>query len=63
VGEEVVFGSEDGRLYRVRLEDGKEIQSIDVGQPLTSSPAVIKDWVVIGSEDGNVYGFHAKSQL
>jgi len=34
-----------------------------VGQPLTSSPAVIKDWVVIGSEDGNVYGFHAKSQL
>jgi outer membrane protein assembly factor BamB len=59
VGDEVIFGSQDGRLYRVRISDGKEIQSIDLGQPLTGSPAVINDWVVIGSEDGNVYGFQS----
>jgi len=53
----VLFGSEDGRLYRLKLEDGKEIQSIDLGQPLTGSPAVVEGWVVIGDEDGHVYGF------
>jgi outer membrane protein assembly factor BamB len=56
-GEDVVFGSEDGRLYRVSLAEGKEIQVIDVGQPLTGSPAVVQGWLVIGDEDGHVYGF------
>ena len=56
-GREVLFGSEDGRLYRLKLEDGEEIQSIDLGQPLTGSPAVVEGWVVIGDEDGHVYGF------
>ena len=62
-GREVLFGSEDGRLYRLKLEDGEEIQSIDLGQPLTGSPAVVEGWVVIGDEDGHVYGFKDNEAL
>ena len=46
----------------VKLADGKEIWNYEIGQPLTSSPAVIDGTVVIGSQDGNVYAFGAKTK-
>jgi outer membrane protein assembly factor BamB len=55
-------GSDDGRLYMVNLTDGKELWSYDIGQALTSSPAIVNGIVVIGSQDGNVYAFGTKTK-
>jgi outer membrane protein assembly factor BamB len=56
----VVVGSSDGRLYLLRLADGKELASFEVGRPVTSSPAVAGGWVVVGGDDGAVYAFGPK---
>jgi outer membrane protein assembly factor BamB len=53
----VVVGSEDGRLYLVSLADGKELWSYEIGQGITSSPAVAGGTIIIGAQDGNVYAF------
>ena len=44
----------------VTLEDGQEVWSYDVGQPIGSSPAVVDGEVIVGSEDGSVYCFGPK---
>ena len=41
-GDKVVVGSDDGRLYVVSLDKGKEVWSYEVGQPIESSPAVAR---------------------
>ena len=56
-GNKVVVGSDDGRLYVVSLDKGKELWSYEVGQPIESSPAVARDRIVIGCNDGSVYCF------
>jgi len=58
----VVFGSGEGRLYRVSLATGRELWSYDIGKPVTGSPAVAGEWVVIGAEDGVVYAFGEKAR-
>jgi outer membrane protein assembly factor BamB len=52
-----VVGSDDGRVYLVQLNDGKEAWSYEIGQAIESSPAVAEEKFVIGSDDGNVYCF------
>ena len=59
-GDKVVFGSGDGRLYIVSLADGKRIWSYEVGQGITSSPAVASGMIVIGCDDGRIYSFGVK---
>ena len=59
-GDKVVVGSEDGRLYVLRLSDGTKVWSYETGQPVTSSPAVARGMVVVGCNDGYVYAFGAK---
>ncbi len=59
-GDKVIIGSEDGRLYLLKLSDGKQIWSYDIGQPVTSSPAVANQMVVVGSDDGYVYAFSSQ---
>jgi len=54
-----VVGSEDGRLYLVKLADGTEVWNYEVGQAITSSPAVVNGRVVVGADDGVVYCFGA----
>jgi outer membrane protein assembly factor BamB len=58
-GDKVVVGSEDGRLYLLRLSDGTRIWSYEMGQAVTSSPAVAAPTVVVGCDDGYVYAFGA----
>ena len=41
-GDKVVVGSDDGRLYVVSLDKGKELWSYEIGQPIESSPAVAR---------------------
>jgi outer membrane protein assembly factor BamB len=55
----VVVGSDDGRVYMVSLDQGKELWSYEIGQPVESSPAVADGWLVIGCDDGGVYAFAA----
>jgi outer membrane protein assembly factor BamB len=52
VGDKVVFGSADGRLYVVTLADGDEVQTIDLGEPITASVAVASGSVYVGTEGG-----------
>jgi outer membrane protein assembly factor BamB len=59
-GDKVIVGSEDGRLYMIRLSDGGKLWSYEIGRPVTSSPAVAKGMVVVGSDDGYLYAFGAK---
>jgi outer membrane protein assembly factor BamB len=56
-GDRVVFGSMDGRLYIVNLDDGELITSYEIGAPIIGSPAVAGGLVVVGSDDGRVYVF------
>ena len=42
------------------LADGKELWNYEIGQGITSSPAVADGRVVVGSEDGSVYCFGVK---
>jgi outer membrane protein assembly factor BamB len=59
-GDKVVVGSEDGRLYMLRLSDGRAVWSYEIGRPITSSPAVAGDMVFVGSDDGYLYAFGPK---
>ena len=59
-GDKVVVGSNDGRLYMVKLADGKKVWSYDLGDSVESSPAVAGGLVIVGCSDGRVYAFGPK---
>ncbi|PJB70089.1 MAG: Pyrrolo-quinoline quinone, partial [Armatimonadetes bacterium CG_4_9_14_3_um_filter_58_7] len=49
----------DGRLYILRLTDGRQLWSYEIGKPITGSPAVANGRVTVGAGDGVVYAFGA----
>ena len=59
-GDKVAFGSDDGRLYLVRVVTGKLVWSYEIGKPLNASPAIANGLVVIAGDDGTVYAFGVK---
>jgi outer membrane protein assembly factor BamB len=56
-GDKVVVGSDDGRVYFIALDTGKQVWSYDLGQPVESSPAVAEGKVIISTDDGTIYCF------
>ena len=56
-GDRVVFGSGDGRLRMLSLEDGEELWTYDIGKPILCSPAVVDGMILIGANDGRLYAF------
>ncbi len=46
-GDKVVVGSSDGRLYMIRLSDGRKIWSYEIGSAIVSSPAVVKNRLIL----------------
>jgi outer membrane protein assembly factor BamB len=52
-----VVASGDGRIYVLDLKTGKQSWSYDMGSPSSSTPAIIKDLMVIATEDGHIFGF------
>jgi outer membrane protein assembly factor BamB len=57
-----VVGSDDGRVYLLSLDHGKQVWSYEIGRAVGSSPAVLDGKVVIGADDGLVYCFGGKEK-
>ena len=56
----VIFGAMDGKLYLVSRKNGQEITSYEIGEPISSTPAIVGQNIIVGCEDGNVYAFESK---
>ncbi|MES2709786.1 MAG: PQQ-binding-like beta-propeller repeat protein [Verrucomicrobiota bacterium] len=56
-GSNVVFGSDDGKVYAVGTGDGKAVWSYEIGQPVQSSPCIAGGRLLIGADDGVLYAF------
>ena len=54
------MASQSLKSARLEFADGKEMWSYEIGQGITSSPAVAAGKVVVGGEDGSVYCFGKK---
>jgi outer membrane protein assembly factor BamB len=54
-------GSSSGVLYGLKARTGKIIWSAPVASGITSSPAVANGVVYVGSDDGTLYAFNAKT--
>ena len=61
-GDTLVFGSMDGKLYLLSAKNGKEIVSYEIGESISSTPAITKDKIVVGCEDGKVYAFNVEGK-
>jgi len=56
-GDKVVVGGNDGRLYVLRLSDGTEVWSREIGAGIGGAPAVARGVIVVAAQDGGVYAF------
>ena len=54
-GKRLYVGSSDGNLYVLDLVKGMLVQKTDLGGPITASPAVADNCLVIGTENGTIY--------
>ncbi len=57
VGDKVLFGSFDGRVYILNLADGEELWSYDLGKALIASPAVSGERFFVAGSDGVLSAF------
>jgi outer membrane protein assembly factor BamB/formylglycine-generating enzyme required for sulfatase activity len=57
----VYFGSNDGNIYAVTADTGKELWKVKTEGKVTGSAAVTGGVVYIASEDGNLYALDAKT--
>ena len=57
VGNKVVFGSGDGRLYVLRRDDGRLLFEYEIGSPILTTPAVAYNQVYVTAKDGSVWAF------
>ncbi len=55
----VYFGADDGYVYAVDVESGKEKWRFKTGDVVYSSPAIAENTVYAGSHDGNMYAINA----
>jgi len=55
VGNRVVVGSGDGKLYVVDAATGKSTFEFEAGGAISASPAVVEGRVVIGTVDGKLF--------
>jgi len=52
----IYAGNLDGKVYSLDAETGDEVvDAIDLGSPISSSPVLVGDSVIIASEDGRVW--------
>lgn len=58
-GGKVYVGSDDGNVYALNADNGRQVWSFPTGGMVRSSPAVVNGIVYVGSHDGNVYALNA----
>ena len=52
----------DGKVYILSAETGHEVaDAIDLGSPISSSPVLIDDAVIVATEAGKVYSLDTKT--
>lgn len=57
----IYFGSDDGNVYAVDAETGRQVWKQKTKGPVSSSPAVADGSVFVASYDGKFYAFDAKT--
>jgi outer membrane protein assembly factor BamB len=57
----IFFGSNDGHIYAVNAETGREAWRLKTGDKVTRSAAVVDGVVYIASEDGFCYALKART--
>src|SRR6476620_2672900 len=57
----IYFGGDDGNVYAVEAESGRQIWKHATGGPVPSTPAVLEDTVYVVSYDGKLYALNAKT--
>jgi len=57
----IYFGSNDGHVYAVNMEDGTKIWDYKTDGAVISSPSVVGDVLYVGSSDGYLYAQDIKN--
>jgi outer membrane protein assembly factor BamB len=57
----IYFGGDDGNIYAVDSETGRQIWKRTTGGPVSSTPAVANGLVYAGSYDGKFYALNART--
>jgi outer membrane protein assembly factor BamB len=60
VGNKVIIGSMDGKLYQIDVRTGRVITQYEIGASISSTCAVSNGWIFVGCEDGSVYAFSTR---
>ena len=55
------FGSSDGHIYAVNLEDGTKLWDYKTDGAVVSSPSISGDYLYVGSKDGYLYAQDIKN--
>lgn len=59
--ETIFFGADDGKLYAVRMQDGKLLWAFATGQSIVATPSVSDGRVFFGSTDNSFYSLDAST--
>ena len=54
-GDKIIVATMKGDIKIIQLKDGKQLQTYELGSPMSGSPAVIDQKIIIGADDGKVY--------
>jgi outer membrane protein assembly factor BamB len=57
----VYVGSTDGKVYALRLKDGRKVWELDTGIAVEAPPLILDGAVYVGSLDGLFYGIDGRS--
>jgi outer membrane protein assembly factor BamB len=60
VGDQILIGTNDGRLVALRRQTGKPEWEHDFGAPVTSTPAFADGMIFLAVRDGNFYALRPK---
>ncbi len=57
---QIFFGGYDKNLYVIDKSDGKVEQKINLSGRIRTQPVIYGNYMVVGAEDSNIYGFEIK---
>jgi outer membrane protein assembly factor BamB len=58
---QVAIAAAVGRVYVLDLAKGTALEQFDAGSPFSTSPAVVANRLVLGTQDGQVIAFGRKA--